>query len=182
MNYCPDCAQPVIVTIPEKDNRPRHTCKSCASVHYENPKMVVGTIPLWNDKILLCKRNIEPRKGYWTLPAGYLENNETVEEGARRETEEETGAILTNLQPYRLFDIVHVSQMYCMFLAELTAPNFHATEESQDVRLFDEADIPWDEIAFPVINTLLHHFFVDRKRGSFTFLIDQITERMHTNC
>lgn len=175
MNYCPHCAAPVIFEIPQADNRPRYICSSCDRIHYQNPKIVVGCIPVWDDKILLCKRNIEPRKGLWTLPAGYLECNETNEEGARRETLEETGATVIDLQPYCLLDIVHISQVYLMFLARLQLPEFHATEESMDVRLFQEKDIPWSTIAFPVIEKTLQHYFVDRKNNDFTFRLDQVT-------
>lgn len=144
--------------------------------------MVVGCIPVWDDRILLCRRNIEPRKGLWTLPAGYLECNETTEEGARRETLEETGALVVNLQPYRLFDIVHISQLYLMFLARLQTPEFHATVESMEVRLSQEKDIPWSGIAFPVIEKTLQHYLHDRQKNDFTFRLDQITETMKSGC
>jgi ADP-ribose pyrophosphatase YjhB (NUDIX family) len=178
MKYCSQCATPVVYEIPEADNRPRYNCKACGQIYYHNPKMIVGTIPIWKDKVLLCLRNIEPRKGFWTLPAGYLESNESVEQGARRETLEETGASLANLLPYRMFDIVHISQIYFMFLADLKKPEFHATEESLDVRLFKEEDIPWDEIAFPVVHKTLDDFFKDRNFEKFTFEIEPITERI----
>jgi len=178
MNYCPHCAAPVIVQTPTADNRPRSICTSCGRIHYQNPKIVVGCIPVWDDRILLCKRNIEPRKEFWTLPAGYLECNETTEEGARRETSEETGACVVGLHPYRLFDIVHIGQVYMMFLARLQTPEFHATEESMDVRLFEEKDIPWARIAFPVIEKTLQHFFADRQANDFSFRIDQVLVTM----
>lgn len=174
MNYCPHCAAPVIVEIPQDDNRPRSICTSCGRIHYRNPKIVVGCIPEMNDRILLCKRNIEPRKGFWTLPAGYLECNETTEKGAYRETLEETGAEVTELQPYRLFDIVHIGQVYLMYLAKLQTLEFHPTEESMDVRLFAEKDIPWSKIAFPVIVKTLQHYFADRRVNDFSFRQDQI--------
>lgn len=178
MNYCSHCAAPVIFEIPQDDNRPRYICTSCGRIHYQNPKIVVGCIPVWDDRILLCKRNIDPRKGCWTLPAGYLECNETTEEGARRETSEETGATVIGLQQYRLFDITHIGQLYLMFLARLQTPEFHVTEESMDVRLFEEKDIPWSIIAFPVIEKTLQHYFADRLVNDFPFRLDQITERM----
>ena len=178
MNYCSHCAAPVISEIPQADNRPRFVCTSCDRIHYQNPNVVVGCVPVWNDRVLLCKRNIEPRKGFWTLPAGYLECCETSEEGARRETLEETGAVVVELQPYRFFDIVHIGQVYLMFLARLQAPKFHATEESIDVRLFEEKDIPWSAIAFPVIEKTLQHYFADRKENNFLFRVDQITGRI----
>jgi len=141
--------------------------------------MVVGCLPVWEDKILLCKRNIEPRKQFWTLPAGYLECSETTREGAIRETLEETGALVVGLQPYRLFDIVHIGQVYLMFLARLEQPEFHATEESIDVRLFAEQDIPWSRIAFPVIEKTLQHYVDDRRHNSFLFRQAQVTGALH---
>ncbi len=178
MNYCSYCAAPVVIETPHDDNRPRAVCTSCGRIHYSNPKMVVGCIPVCGDRILLCKRNIEPRRGFWTLPAGYLECNETTEKGAYRETLEETGAAVTELRPYRLFDIVHIGQVYLMYLARLQTLEFHATEESMDVRLFVEEDIPWSAIAFPVIKKTLQHYFDDRRTHDFSFRQDQITETL----
>lgn len=181
MNYCSYCAAPVIMEIPPADNRSRYICISCGRIHYQNPKMVVGCIPVWDDRILLCKRNIEPRKGFWTLPAGYLECNESTEEGAIRETLEETGALVAGLQPYRLFDIAHIGQVYFMFIARLRAPEFHATEESMDVRLFEEKNIPWSTIAFSVIEKTLQHYFIGRLENDFSFRNDQLFETIKKN-
>ncbi len=174
MKYCTHCAAPVTSSIPQGDNRPRSICMSCGLIHYRNPKMVVGCLPLWDNKILLCKRNIEPRKGFWTLPAGYLECGETTIEGARRETGEETGAAVVGLQPYRLFDIVHIGQIYLIFLCRLQRPEFHTTEESMDVRLFALEDIPWPSIAFPVIAKTLRHYCRDLQKNDFSFRLDSI--------
>ena len=124
-----------------------------------------------NKQILLCKRNIEPCKGKWTLPAGYLENGESVQDGAMRETFEETMAEVEIIEPYRLFNIVFVDQIYFMFRADLMSDKFGPTNESTDVRLFDEKDIPWKEIAFEVIKQTLAHYFKDRKKGMFPFKI-----------
>ncbi len=140
--------------------------------------MVVGCLPVWENRILLCRRNIEPRKGYWTLPAGYLECNETTEAGARRETSEETGAVVVALQPYRMFDIVHIGQVYLMFLARLQAPEFHSTRESMEVRLFEEKDIPWTSIAFPVIEKTLQYYWQDCVENKFSFCLEQETGTM----
>ena len=178
MNFCSHCGAPVISQIPQDDNRLRSICTSCGRVHYQNPKIVVGCIPIWENRILLCKRNIEPRKGFWTLPAGYLECNETTEAGARRETAEETGAKVAQLKPYRLFDIVHIGQVYLMFLAQLQAPHFHATSESMEVKLFEEKDIPWASIAFPVIEKTLQHYCHDRLEMNFSFCLEQETGTM----
>jgi len=178
MNFCSHCAAPVISLIPQDDNLPRSICTSCGRIHYQNPKIVVGCVPIWENRILLCKRNIDPRKGFWTLPAGYLECNETTEAGAKRETSEETGASVIALQPYRLFDIVHIGQVYLMFLAKLETPQFHTTRESIEVRLFEENDIPWSNIAFPVIEKTLHHYWQDCRKNDFSFRVEQETTTM----
>lgn len=178
MNYCSHCAHPVVLEIPPSDSQPRFLCTSCAKIHYENPKMVVGCIPLWQDRILLCQRNIEPARGLWTLPAGYLECGETAAEGAARETLEESGGIVLDLQPYRLFEITHISQIYLMFLAQLQNSEVRVTDESMDVRFFREQHIPWDSIAFPVIEQTLRSFFKDRVQQDFSFKIRRVTQRM----
>ena len=178
MNYCSNCASPVEYTVPPNDDRPRFVCKNCGTVHYQNPRLVVGCIPIWQDKILFCLRDIEPRRGKWTLPAGYLENGETVMEGARRESLEETGAKLDRLAPYLLFDIPHINQLYLMFRARMKSPDFHRTKESAQVRLFDAQEIPWDEIAFPVIEETLQIYLADRPDGEFPFQIHPILTKM----
>ena len=178
MNYCSHCGAPVEHLVPPGDNRPRFICRACGLIHYRNPRVVVGSIPVWQNKILLCLRDIEPRRGKWTLPAGYLENGETVKEGARRETVEETGATIENLEPYLLFDIVRIHQIYLMFRTRLAGPECHRTKESAKVRLFSEEEIPWDEIAFPVIEKTLVHYIADRAGGIFSFQIRQISEEM----
>ena len=181
MNYCSHCATPVKHIIPTDDDRPRYVCPSCSRIHYQNPRLVVGCIPTWQDQILLCLRDIEPRRGKWTLPAGYLENGEAVADGARRETEEETGARIEAPKPYLLFDIVHINQIYLMFRAQLSSPEYHPTRESADVRLFTAASIPWDDIAFPVIEKTLRCYLSDRDEGKFPFQIHPIRERLQTD-
>jgi ADP-ribose pyrophosphatase YjhB (NUDIX family) len=171
IKFCTACGSLTEEKIPIDDDHTRSVCKNCGLVHYSNPKVVVGCIPEWNGKILLCKRNIEPRKGKWTLPAGYLENGESVQEGAVRETREEALAQVRHLEPYRLFNIVFVNQIYIMFRAQMASPAFGPTAESCDVRLFDEHEVPWDEIAFKVIGQTLDHFFSDRKKRDFPFQI-----------
>jgi ADP-ribose pyrophosphatase YjhB (NUDIX family) len=137
--------------------------------------MVVGCIPIFNDQVLLCKRNIDPRKGKWTLPAGYLENRESVQNGAVRETLEETRAQVEIIAPYRLFNIIFVDQIYLMFRAQMKDNLFGPTSESTEVKLFKEADIPWDEIAFEVIRQTLVDFFQDRKQGTdYAFTIKDL--------
>ncbi len=179
MNFCPYCGAPLVLQIPEGDDRPRYRCSACGRVHYENPKVVVGCIPLWEDKILLCRRNIEPQKGLWTLPAGYLENGETVKEGAIRETLEESGAVVNSLHTYLLLDIVHICQIYLMFLGQLESPSFHPTHESSEVALFTEKDVPWDAVAFRAIEKTLRCYFQDRAEGRFPFRNRQIPRSSH---
>ena len=174
MNFCSQCGSPVSLTVPADDDRPRYVCSSCGTIHYQNPKVVVGSIPIWEDRILMCCRDIEPRKGYWTLPAGYLENGETAADGARRETLEETGATIVDLVPYLMVDIIHIGQIYLMYRCHLSAPTFHPTRESAEVKLVDVAEIPWDDIAFKVIEKTLHHFLQDRNAGDFAFRTDMI--------
>lgn len=174
MKYCADCGTEVEHRIPPDDDRPRDVCPSCGRVHYQNPVMVVGCIPEWQDKILMCKRDIEPKRGKWTLPAGYLENSETVEAAARRETREETGAELETLTPYLMFDLPEINQIYFMFRGRLKTPDFHATRESSQVVLMRESDIPQDQIAFRVIEETLRYYFKDRAKGGFPFQIDQV--------
>lgn len=174
MNFCSNCGAPVALVIPSDDDRPRHVCKACHTVHYTNPKIVVGCIPEWEDKILLCRRNIEPQKGRWTLPAGYLENGETVMEGARRETLEETGTVVEDLSPYRLYDIPHINQIYLMFRGRMSRLTHHPTRESDKVMLAKEDQIPWTRIAFRAIDKTLRHYFPDRANGCFPFQIHRI--------
>ena len=178
MNFCPHCGARVTLQVPHGDDRLRHMCAACGRIHYENPKVVVGCIPEWEDKILLCRRDIEPRKGKWTLPAGYLENGETVTQGACRETLEEAGAVVTELQPYLLFDILYVNQIYLMFRARMQNPDFKITAESAEVVLMRREEIPWDAIAFMAIESTLRHYFADRDTGHFPFRIRQITKRL----
>lgn len=178
MNFCSHCGASVTLLIPEGDDRHRYSCIACGAIHYQNPKLVVGCIPQWQDKILLCRRAIEPRYGWWTLPAGYLENGETVIEGARRETQEEAGAALHELFPYGLYNICHVNQIYLMFRAQLDGLDFSPGKESLEVQLFAEKEIPWKDLAFPVIEQTLTRYVVDRLGGVFPFHIEDIVRRM----
>ncbi|MBW1999174.1 MAG: NUDIX hydrolase [Deltaproteobacteria bacterium] len=167
MNYCSNCGASLNRYIPPGDDRPRYVCDECNTIHYENPKIVVGCIPEWKDRILLCKRSIEPRYGYWTAPAGFLENGETVVEGARRETLEEACAHVEILSPYALFDLTHVNQVYLIFRARLVEKKFKPGHESLEVKLFREEEIPWNQIAFLSIREALCLYFQDRSRGKF---------------
>ncbi|MCG8685169.1 MAG: NUDIX hydrolase [Desulfobacterales bacterium] len=165
IKFCSQCGSSMTQRIPEDDDHLRAVCSQCDHIHYENPKVVVGTIPIFGDQILMCKRNIEPRKGKWTLPAGYLENRESVQDGAVRETLEETKGQVRIIAPYRMFNILFVDQIYLMFMAELLSEDFGPTAESTDVRLFFESEIPWDDIAFEVIRQTLKDFFKDRRHA-----------------
>ena len=169
MKFCHHCASPIVLRIPDGDDKVRHCCKNCDSVFYENPKNVVGTLPFYEDKILLCKRAIQPRLGKWTLPAGFMENGETSLEGAVRETAEEAGATVRihDDSLYTLFNLPSINQVYLFFRAELATPEFEAGAESLEVALFSESQIPWSEIAFPVVRTTIECFLKDRPRGSF---------------
>jgi len=166
MKFCSECAHPVALAIPEGDNRPRYVCTHCNTIHYQNPKLVVGSIPVWEAdgrlQILLCKRAIEPRYGYWTLPAGFMENEETTEQAAVRETEEEAGAHI-ELQPlFTLLNVAHVHQVHLFYRARLLDLDYAAGIESLNVQLFTEDEIPWDDLAFPTIRSTLELFFADR--------------------
>lgn len=167
MRFCSACGHTVEHTIPPGDNRPRFCCPSCSTIHYQNPRMVLGTIPVWQDKVLLCRRAIEPRYGYWTLPAGFMENGESTAEGAARETVEEAGARIELGEPFSMLDVPHVEQVHLFFRAALLDPGFDPGPESLEARLFDETEIPWDSIAFRTVTQTLRWFFEDRREGRF---------------
>jgi len=166
MKFCSECAHPVALAVPEGDNRPRYVCPNCHTIHYENPKMVIGSLPVWEQdgqfKVLLCKRAIEPRYGYWTLPAGFMENAETTAEAAMRETVEEAGANIELGPLFSLLNVAHVHQVHLFYLARLVDLDFAPGIESLEVELFFEEEIPWDDLAFPTIRTTLELFFADR--------------------
>jgi ADP-ribose pyrophosphatase YjhB (NUDIX family) len=149
-------------------------CDGCQTIHYENPKIVVGCIPELEDKILLCRRAIEPRVGMWTLPAGYLENGETLVEAAKREAFEEANARLTDLTPYGLFNLTFVNQVYVIFRCRLVDEDFGPGAESSEVRLLREDQVPWDDLAFSSIRETLRHYFMDRRKGSFPLHMEDI--------
>lgn len=167
MNFCSACGERVVLEVPPDDDRERYVCAVCATVHYENPKVVAGSIPEREERVLLCRRAIEPRHGLWTLPAGFMEQGETTAEAAARETLEEANSRVRILGLYSIFDIPRISQLYLMFRAELLEPTPSAGRESLEVRLFSEAEIPWDELAFPVIEETLERYFADRRAGRF---------------
>jgi len=167
MKFCSNCAGPVEQVVPAGDTLPRHVCAECGTIHYHNPKIVAGCIPVWENRILLCKRAIEPRYGKWTLPAGFMENGETVAQAASRETIEEAEARVVDLELYGLFNITHVNQVYIMFRGRLETDDFGPGAESLEVRLVEENEVPWEELAFPVMQRTLSLFFEDRRRGVY---------------
>jgi ADP-ribose pyrophosphatase YjhB (NUDIX family) len=174
VKYCSACGGRLAITVPSGDDRPRFVCEACCTVHYQNPRVVVGCIPVHEDRILLCRRAIEPCRGKWTLPAGYLENGETLAACAERETLEEAGARVRDLSPYLMYNICHINQIYVMFRAGLAQRQFAPGSESLDVALFGESAIPWEFIAFRVITETLQTFFRDRAAGTFPFTIGDI--------
>jgi ADP-ribose pyrophosphatase YjhB (NUDIX family) len=167
IKHCRSCGAPVQYQIPPDDNRERATCTVCGTIHYENPLTVVGTVPAWKDQVLLCRRNIEPRFGLWTLPAGFLEIGETTAEGALRETIEEAGAHIEMQSLFAVLNVVRVAQIHLFYRARLLDPHFAPGPETIEARLFDEDSIPWEELAFRTIRKTLECFFEDRRRGQF---------------
>jgi ADP-ribose pyrophosphatase YjhB (NUDIX family) len=174
MKYCNICGAPVELRLPPDDNRARHVCTSCGEVHYQNPKLIVGAIPEWQDKILLCRRAIEPRHGLWTLPAGFMENGETTAEAAARETLEEANARVSIDELYSLYNLPYINQVHLLFRARLQDLDFSPGVESLEVRLFSEQEIPWDTLAFRPVRFTLQHYFSDRKAGDFRFRIGDL--------
>ena len=166
MAYCLQCGHEAVRKIPEGDQKPRIVCPACGYIHYENPKVVCGALVVHEDKVLLCRRAIEPRYGFWTIPAGFMEIGETLAEGALRETVEEADAVGVNPHLYCLYDIPAIGQVYAMYLADLKDGKFGTGVESLECALFDEADIPWDDIAFEAVHRTLTHYFADRKTAS----------------
>ena len=165
--FCCACGHAITRRIPAGDSRERDCCDSCGAIHYRNPRPVVGTIPIWGDQVLLCRRAIEPRYGTWTLPAGFMELGETAGQGACRETEEEAGARIELGPLFSFIDVPSVEQIHIFYRARLLDTRFGPGAESLDVRLFHESQIPWDEIAFRTVFTTLRLFFEDRARGNF---------------
>lgn len=163
--HCPTCGAPVEYRVPADDNRERAVCTACATVHYENPINVVGTLPVWGEQVLLCKRAIEPRYGLWTLPAGFLELGETAAEGAARETDEEAGAQIELQDLYCVMNVVKVGQVHLFYRAKLLSTTFNPGPESLEVALFHEHQVPWDALAFRTVRETLQHFFEDRRLG-----------------
>lgn len=177
MKYCSSCGASVEVGIPAGDNRPRYICIECETIHYQNPKIVAGCLPVQDNRVLLCKRAIDPQYGKWTLPAGFMENGETLEEAAVRESVEEANASPEALRLYTVISLPHINQVYMMFLSDLTNSDYSPGPESLEVELFEEREIPWDEIAFKTITYTLESYFSDRKSGLFPLHTSVITRR-----
>ena len=167
IKHCRACGAAVAYVIPADDNRERAVCPACATVHYENPLNVVGTLPIWGAEVLLCKRAIEPRYGFWTLPAGFLELGESSAEGALRETVEESGAQVDLGPLFSVLDVPRVGQVHLFYLATMRSPALAPGSETLEARLFREDEVPWDEIAFRTVRETLRYFFDDRRRGQF---------------
>ena len=169
IKHCRECGAAVVYRIPDDgDTKPRAVCPACHTIPYENPLMVVGTLPIWEDKVLLCKRNIEPRFGLWTLPAGFMELNETTAEGAARETVEEAGAQFELQDLFTLVNVARVGQVHLFYRAALTSTQFDPGVETIEARLFSEGEIPWEELAFRTTRVTLEQFFADRSSGKFS--------------
>jgi ADP-ribose pyrophosphatase YjhB (NUDIX family) len=168
IKFCNSCGAAVTHRIPEGDSLARAVCDTCGTIQYQNPKIVVGCVPVHGDRILICKRAIEPRHGLWTLPAGFMENNESAAEGAAREALEEANARVDIEDLYTVYSIPHISQVYMMFRARLLDTDVSPGAESLEVKLVREDEIPWDQLAFTMVKRTLQHFLEDRRRGTFT--------------
>ena len=175
IKHCRACGGVAVYAVPPDDNRERATCTVCGLVHYENPLNVVGTVPAWGDQVLLCRRNIEPRYGLWTLPAGFMELGETTTEGAARETDEEAGAHFEMQGLFSVLSVVRVGQVHLYFRARLLDTNFAPGPETIEARLFREDEIPWDELAFRTVRETLKFYFTDRRLGRFEVHTGEIT-------
>lgn len=169
MKFCSHCGAPVAVRVPPGDTLPRHVCDECGVIHYHNPKLVVGAIVEWEDRILLCRRAIEPRHGFWTLPAGFMENDETTAQAAARETLEEACAHIEVGDLFTLINVPHINQVHLVYRARLLDADFGAGVETLESRLFDEHSIPWPDIAFRSIAMSLRLYYEDRRGGAFRF-------------
>ena len=174
MKYCSNCGAKVVRRVPPGDALPRWVCDECGEIHYQNPKLVAGTVPENGGRILLCRRAIEPRYGYWTLPAGFMENDESVGQAALRETLEEAGAAVELGAPFTLISVPRVNQVHVFYLAKLGTLDFKPGEETLEVALFEEAGVPWKDLAFRTVATTLRLWFADRARGEFGFHAEDI--------
>ena len=172
MKYCSHCASELTFIIPDGDNRPRFVCPACQTIFYQNPRIVAGTLPVHNGQILLCRRAIEPRRGFWTLPAGFMENGESTEQAALRETWEEAQAVVQLQSLFSMITVPHIDQVHIFFLAVLEKAEFAAGDESLEVALFNEEDIPWNELAFPTVSQTLKRYFADSSAQQAAHVFD----------
>jgi len=178
MKFCSDCGSPDVAwRIPDGDTVPREVCGACGAIHYRNPKVVVGCLAVWESRVLLCRRAIEPRHGLWTLPAGFMENGETLAAGAARETIEEARARVDVGELYTVISLPQISQVYMMFRSRLLDLDFGPGPESLEVRLFEEDEVPWDRLAFRTIARTLRNFFLDRRDGAFPLRVSSLERR-----
>lgn len=178
MNYCSHCGRPVVLKVPPGDSLPRHVCEACQTIHYQNPKIVAGCIPEWEDQILLCRRAIEPRTGFWTFPAGFMEVGEDTAQAAARETFEEAKASVEIASLYAMLSLPHVSQVYLVFRGTLRNLEFGAGTESLEVQLFPWDKMPWDRLAFPVIHEVLARYVKDRRQGQYQLQVGVVDRRI----
>jgi ADP-ribose pyrophosphatase YjhB (NUDIX family) len=169
MKFCSHCGSTLTLTVPPGDHLPRFVCKACGAIHYQNPKIVAGCVAEWQGRLLLCKRAIEPRLGFWTLPAGFMENGETTAEAAARESAEEALATVTDLTPFTMVDVPHVDQVHILFRGLLAEGRHAPGTESLETVLLEEREIPWDAIAFPSVRFTLERYLEDRRIGRFGF-------------
>lgn len=174
MRYCPACGAPVELRVPADDNKPRHICTACDTIHYQNPRLIIGAIPQWEDKVLLCRRAIEPRYGMWTLPGGFMENGESTGDAAVRETLEEACARIEIIDLYSMYSLPCINQVHLLFRAKLLDLDFAPGQESLEVKLFGESEIPWDQIAFRPVRYSLEHYFAERKSGAFSLHVGEL--------
>ena len=177
MNFCSNCGTRVVLKVPEGDLLPRHVCENCGTIHYQNPKIVVGSVPEYQGRILICKRGIEPRLGYWTIPAGFMENDETLEAGAAREAMEEARIDVEIGSLLLVANVTHARQVHVFFRSRMRTPDFDVTHESLEVALVDEKDIPWNDLAFPSTEFALRRFVEDRKAGVDRHHVAQMQRR-----
>lgn len=174
MNFCTLCGNKLTLRIPEQDERLRHVCDDCGHIHYQNPRIIVCSIPTWEDKVLLCKRAIEPRYGLWTLPGGFMENGETTQEAAIRETHEEACARIAVHDLYSLFNVTHIDQVHLFYRATLLDPEIAAGAESLEVAMCSAAEVPWQELAFPAVACTLQQYFLDLPQQHFPLRLADI--------
>jgi ADP-ribose pyrophosphatase YjhB (NUDIX family) len=167
IQHCRVCGAATEYRVPADDNRERAVCTACGEIHYENPLNVVGTVPVYGERVLLCRRAIEPRHGFWTLPAGFMELGETVAGGALRETDEEAGAQVELEGLFSVLNVVRVGQVHLFYRARMLSEHLAPGPETLEARLFREDEVPWDELAFRTVRRTLELYFDDRRRGAF---------------